>query len=455
MPKQKAFCRILDYIRAVDEELHGALVDTCSEFQLQAGKVPGVTFLMPTGKLRDEILKLAYSANPDDIYKAQDIFNSLIITLKLSKPEDFDKYKEDIPNKLNQKVVVKAVSGNTVEIDNGKLVPINDSKTGKKVPFVDSSRSQKLNVYELDGKVTQDESRKSSHKYDRKQKGKGGKKGGFMKPESKEPLMRYVVGRQVELGFFAHLKCGGYGVNPYEAAAASLLKFACEKDASNKDKLCPLVCGDACADFYVLFEPYRVNGGSDYNVPDMMINDWFKNGNKSVKYADITDLLKVPSDGSNNHVKETRKNVVGSNVRDLASAVKKAYGGDTKKMVLDELRYMCCVLFRELGADVSQYENVLDIIETYTNVNGSYSDKNLALLKEDALRFKVQAIEHIAEIQCFIKSDAFMWHPSHSVKNGTYDHSRALGGDGNLQCSKLSQYMKDANANKTAQSVIE
>jgi len=146
--KLKKFARIVDYLEAH----HGDLYEVISDLSLEGNFNPprdgsGITFLLPDKTLTAEIKKKSESDNPED---AVDIILAHILYGLFTKPKDFQR-KDDIATKFGTKLIVKNVTADKVEIDNGTLVL--DEKF-KPLTRVGSHERGNMAVWNIKGSVT-------------------------------------------------------------------------------------------------------------------------------------------------------------------------------------------------------------------------------------------------------------------------------------------------------------
>ena len=133
----KVHCRIIDYITVKNRELAEIIRGVCADGSLGSLKgKPGVTFLMPTDKaFLKKLSELAYSANVDDVEKANELINNLIVRDIMRTPGDWMNHHDDIPNSLfpSQKLAVDSVAGDAIVFKSGaKAVVDKDFKDGSR-----------------------------------------------------------------------------------------------------------------------------------------------------------------------------------------------------------------------------------------------------------------------------------------------------------------------------------
>jgi hypothetical protein len=140
--KLKKFPRILDYL----EVHHRPIYDIFDELAMHGSLTPrrggSITFLLPDAKYTKEINEIAESDNPEEATK---ILRSLVLLDLFETPKDFNEKKDNIPTLLGTKLLVKSVSKDKVEIEDGTL-----TKDDKFRPF---SNRENIAVWRLSGKV--------------------------------------------------------------------------------------------------------------------------------------------------------------------------------------------------------------------------------------------------------------------------------------------------------------
>src|ERR1700743_1507318 len=87
----KTYCKIMDYIDAVDPELATLARGLCVDLSLNSfRRKPGITFLMPQDKsFRAKLEKLAYSDNIMEATKATEMLNALVIQDVFKTPAEW------------------------------------------------------------------------------------------------------------------------------------------------------------------------------------------------------------------------------------------------------------------------------------------------------------------------------------------------------------------------------
>jgi hypothetical protein len=136
--KMKKYPRILDYLEAHHPDVWSVIDDLAMHGSLTPRRGGAITFLLPDAKYIDEIRKVMASDNPE---KATDIISSLILTDLFESPKDFSERRDDVPNLLGNRLLIKGVSTGKVSIDDGFLVPDPDFK-----PFERQGQAKRGNM---------------------------------------------------------------------------------------------------------------------------------------------------------------------------------------------------------------------------------------------------------------------------------------------------------------------
>lgn len=167
MEVRARYCSILDYLKDKHRIIHDVVKYLCLERSLW-GVGKGTTFLIPSDK--EQIKKLVDLTNNDDtLEEAEKMVKSLIITDSLPTLMDFDRKRDDLPNKNNQSLEFQSYSASGVSLSNGaKITPVKDFKTN----------DNRIQVYLLSGGSLPLTGPASKHKYTKDTKGKKTKKSG-------------------------------------------------------------------------------------------------------------------------------------------------------------------------------------------------------------------------------------------------------------------------------------
>lgn len=164
--KPESYCKITLYLQHNAPLIHDNIQDLCLFGIFNVRGDNGVTFLLPDKKTQAKIDKLV----GQDAKKAVAMINACVLPVYLPNIEDFGTHKDDIPNKLGNKLPVKEVTSSSVELVNGAKIT-RDSK------FKRMYETSKMAVYSLDGEVpTVGESSNAMNK--KKSTRKGGYYGG-------------------------------------------------------------------------------------------------------------------------------------------------------------------------------------------------------------------------------------------------------------------------------------
>lgn len=177
--KLKVFCSLPVFLEQEDKDLYYAIRAMCALGQLvPKGGVKGITFLYPQdAAYRKEIISAAFSENQE---KAYQMIQSLIIPMYIPTIGEFNKYKDDIPNKLGNRIEIGTGAGVSL-IGGGVLTPYSKFKAAK---------GKNIAVYNLKGKIPVD-GKKSTNKYVGKDLSKSARGGGHT--DSPSSLQRHDV----------------------------------------------------------------------------------------------------------------------------------------------------------------------------------------------------------------------------------------------------------------------
>jgi hypothetical protein len=178
--KMKKFPRILDYLEVHHPKISELIDDLAMHGNLTPRRGSAITFLIPDAKYLAEIKKVSESENPED---ATDMISSLILLGLYTKPEDFKKAADDVPNLLGKKLTGVVVHGNEVKINNGTLTL--DTKFR---PFSRQGKAPRGNmaIWNLKGEVEYKTAPESTKKHDRRSKDE--KEGGSVGGDSESDL---------------------------------------------------------------------------------------------------------------------------------------------------------------------------------------------------------------------------------------------------------------------------
>jgi hypothetical protein len=126
MPRTvKKFCSINQWLQKVDRSLYDVVDALClHRLLVPAHNTTGVTFLYPTdAKYKKTIFDAAYGDNPE---MAVQILKSLVVKSYLPKTSDFLAQRDDIPNKLGQKIEIAAADSKSVTLATGSKLTLPD-----------------------------------------------------------------------------------------------------------------------------------------------------------------------------------------------------------------------------------------------------------------------------------------------------------------------------------------
>lgn len=454
----KVHCRIIDYITVKNRELAEIIRGVCADGSLGSLKgKPGVTFLMPTDKaFLKKLSELAYSANVDDVEKANELINNLIVRDIMRTPGDWMNHHDDIPNSLfpSQKLAVDSVAGDAIVFKSGAKAVVDKD-------FKDGSHRKNLAVWKLTGEIPVTVDKLSEGKYIKLAK-KNAKTGGYTPSTVESQSLRFKIMQQVEAEYFAAV-CSQSGNflsswwsknNPcsiYNRNVASLMDWMIANGHGDlvRDLIVPQLSFDII-DFYAIFEPHR--GSGNYLLNDSIISGWYgSKHNAVVSCAQVQQLLSANSDAT---VYADRKCIImctkrlqaefdacvnSNKMRQCADLVTKYYdildtenriGSANKvfpqpladyyaanpglKQTLDELRYVSIGMTHkfEQSCNVGLFHELTNLIGECLHAHTKAERmSNLQLLNSNALKFHVAPQDRVRDIKAFVKSAMFMYIP--------------------------------------------
>jgi hypothetical protein len=254
----KKYCRIFLWVRAQDSALAEAIQDLCLEGALSGSRRHGATFLYPAAKVRKQIVKDAYSEEPEEAIR---LLEAHIIPTAVRSAADF---REGVGSRLGVLLEVEEEGGETVTLKGGaKLKPAGDF-----VPL----RKDNIAVWTVEeGEVPLEG---PEFKFARRRRSaaheKGGPKGAYEGGGAE--TARSALASRTEEAYAAALRGGGRGgaSDPYLTCAVSLLNFLKLNAPAVLAGVLPLIDRDPAVTFYLLLEPYKTKG-DDFLLPSKLL----------------------------------------------------------------------------------------------------------------------------------------------------------------------------------------
>lgn len=450
----KIFCRISDYVAHVDPELAQVIKDVCAEMSLNSMKGKnGITFLLPEDKaFRAELFKLAYSDKVDDVMKALNMLNALIIRDGFRTAAEWTAKDRFLANALYppQAVKVKSASGKEVVFENGAKAVLDD----KFVSMPD--RKKPLAVWRLVSgsiPVTTDKPFGAAPKF-------VPKTGAYEVRAPVSESLRFKIALAIENGYALHCAHGNRGrLNPYIEHVLSLIhyiKYVRKADSLLYQRVLPLISLDNF-DFYVLVEPHK--RGGEFLLPDDLIDEWYKQHHNYSFHPSriVEDIQRWLNSGAEDCALYKNRQALLAAVRSLSGelsaavqsagrgaveVVSKAYdslvssnaiGGVSQvypeslidyyrgepglKMLHDELRYLTFGMFKKLEAapqfDAGAYNELVNLIGECLHVaSAEERARTHKILNSTVIKYLIQPQDKIVEIEMFLKSSFFMYFPT-------------------------------------------
>lgn len=457
----KTYCRIIDYVDAVDPELSKIIRGLCVDMSLGSLKgKPGITFLMPQDKaFRAKLEKLAYSDKIEDSNKANDMLNALIFRDVFKSPSDWMAKKDDIPNSLlpSQHVEIESTTANGVIFKSGAKAVIDTD-------FKDASRRGNLAVWKLEsGEIPVTTDKPSSFKYAKSGKAKtGGYNPGNLASQSERFNIAIAVENayalcqlQQDTGASGHKRRDVY--LEHTMSLVNYILHVRNDKALLLDKVLPLVSLDKI-DFYLLVEPHRASG--NYILDDMLIHEWWVNRhNHPCSIAKVVQELEELLDAGDQaliysnraqvfekiaEVRDKLSKYVDARPRGIVDEISKAYDELNNnntinglgpiypqglaayyasepglKMLHDELRYLTYGAFKQFEShrfDIGAFNELVNMIgECLYAGTADERARSQKLLNKTSIKYLISPTEKVQEIKIFLYSTMFMYVPMTSA----------------------------------------
>jgi hypothetical protein len=133
--KLAKYCSIKKYLEKENSLLSAVIDDLCLENRLNPKKGAEITFLVPNKELTKEIVKLAYSTDPE---KAQDLISACILN---TSAESAAKFPKETSNKLGLKINLEKADKDEVVLTGGLTI--------KKDNAFKSMKNRKIDVWHI------------------------------------------------------------------------------------------------------------------------------------------------------------------------------------------------------------------------------------------------------------------------------------------------------------------
>lgn len=463
--KFKVHCKIIDYVEQKNPRLAQIIRAVCADNALTSLKgKPGITFLMPQdSKEIDKLADLATSVKLEDVDRANDMINALIIRDVFKNPSDWMAHRDDIPNSLYpyQHVEVDSVTDREVIFKSGARAELDKD-------FIDGSKKKQLAVWKLTkGEIPVTKDKPATGKYSKKH-GSGPKVGGYIPTTELRNSLRWKIGICVENKYCADRMAGnnpfnnGNSSDVYRYAVLSLVDCIRRSrgDEYMINRVLPFISFSPI-DFYFLVEPHRMGGY--FVLDDDIIADWWQgmcDGCKcdcnevtayldglfkkaaSVSRADVYTnpamLLKCISDASTPvlniqnpkrivseisvlYTKLEQSNSIGECTNVYPEFVAQYYKNEPGlKMTHDELRFVAHGAFEALkrgSFDAGKFNTFVNYIGDNLNADTVELRNACRTLLLNSLPAMIDAQDKVNNIRTFVASTCFLQVPILSAIN--------------------------------------
>jgi hypothetical protein len=441
------YMNVMSYLDAKHPKLANMMRTLCVHMSLESiQKNCGVTFLVPQdGSFCSQLEQLTMADNPSDIATACDMVNAHVIRGVFKTSDDWKAKQATNALIPSQYLTIKQTGGGAVLFDSGaQAYPAPD--------FADGSKRQNVAVWLLKSgtiPVTSD------HVADNSTQAAAKYQGSYDPGDLAKQNLRSHIALAVENAYAISCKKDDGKSNPYLAYTFSLINYIVNdiQDMTLfKNKVVP-VFSYSKIDFYILLEPFRVNGA--YLLDDAIIQGWWdkfnyvppmysaikdavtaaltSNGGGAAIYAKRPELLSE-IDG----IRQKICGTIGTRPKDCVTDVDAAYkqletsntigaignvypnelaeyyqANPSLKMIHDELKFLTHQRFKSFEAgefDRTEFNHFTNLIAECLHVGGGggYQGK---LLNKNVIKSLISPVETIQEIKCFVCSTAFLCMP--------------------------------------------
>lgn len=259
--KLHKFCRIYQWVEAKDPDLAGAIRDLCMEGALSGGRHSGATFIYPSAAVRKQIVKDAYSADPE---KAIRVLEAHIISEGVRTAAEI---RKGVGSRLGIQLEVESGSGASVTLKGGAKLKVAED--------FHPLRKDNIAVWEVEsGEVPLEGPEYKPPARGRAPRASGGRDGaakarGYRGGNATGP--RLLMAKAVEQNYSACMRADRCrSRDPYLTHSVSLLNFLKLQHPDLLAKVLPMIDRDPAVTFYLLLEPYKTQG-SDYVLDNSVL----------------------------------------------------------------------------------------------------------------------------------------------------------------------------------------
>jgi hypothetical protein len=261
--KLQKYCRIFQWVEEKDANFARAIRDLCMEGALSGGR-HGVTFLFPAEPVREQIIKLAYSKDPE---QAVQILEAHIVPGSVRTPDEF---RKDIGTMRGVRLEVETAKASTVTLKGGATLKIASD--------FQPLRRDNISVWVVESGAVPLE----GPEFVVPNRGRGRGKSG--EPGAEAPRVRGGAGKEltmlssratlaveVEAAFDQCMRTDRCRTqDPYLSHTVSLLNFLQGSHPELLVTVLPIIDRDPAVSFYLLVEPYKETP-ADFLIPDNVL----------------------------------------------------------------------------------------------------------------------------------------------------------------------------------------
>ncbi len=194
----------------------------------------GITFLLPTAAMIDQLKSMSASDDDDKIQEATELIKSLVILDHIADLDEMWQKRDDLPNALRMRVPVKKYTKNNIVVDSAKVTP---------TQFDYPSRKNSQNIFAIDGFYNY-HTKKSDFSL-------------AVKKDDRGKVPKQVTDYRLDLFSKILVDYKNPNRNPCLEMLVTLLDAAQESDPVVYKTLCTLLSYDTITTLFIILDPFN------------------------------------------------------------------------------------------------------------------------------------------------------------------------------------------------------
>lgn len=398
---QKKYTTLRQWLATHDKELYETIKDAYAISMLNAQKGNGITFLYPAND--NFRAKLIQNIQDCDFNNGVRQLQALLLNDCLQDLDEWHEKKDDIPNKLGNKIEITSVDKNKVKLTNGALI--------KKLNESDIPEDSNFAVWKYVGEVNMPvKGIKAEYKYC------GPNKKKIIKNKSRFSNLKIkttpkMLAQACEKKTIQSLRNGTYfEKNVFMDMVLSYLEYIYKKNKDLYKNIVKEISYSPEASFYCVFEPYTKESPK-------LFSEWLNStrgthlfSNPAERYIKHLENAIKLSEADRKKSRNLRNDVEPFIHPDiLREELWNIYDGNTKKIVHDEIRkllhdeLLMKISLNDIGAVNDLFFDVA-VLQYDNKGNIMTSDYKLYNDRQDPVGW-------CSTVVSFAKSDCFMYTP--------------------------------------------